>query len=146
MVVAGVDHAREMLGAAIREVVAIDRRDDDVIEAHLPDGFGDARRLVGIERHRHAGRDVAEGAGAGADLAHDHEGGVLLVPALADIRAAGFLADRHEIVGLNDAAGFGVSPGVRRLDADPVRLAQDILVRPVGLLGMARPRCGGDGV
>jgi hypothetical protein len=42
----------------------------------LHDRFGDVGRLVGIERSRQAGRHIAEGAGAGAGVAHDHHGRV----------------------------------------------------------------------
>ena len=73
-------------------------------EAELLDRIGDVLGLVRVERARHAGVDVAEGAGAGAGVAHDHEGGVLLLPALADIGAARFLADRDELVLAHDRA------------------------------------------
>ena len=59
-------------------------------------------RLQRIERTGDAGLDVAERAGPGAGVPHDHEGGVLLVPALPDIRTAGFLAHRDEPVFLDD--------------------------------------------
>ena len=83
-----------MLGAAVGEIVAVDRGDHDMGEPELDGGLRDMLRLGRIERAGHAGLDVAEGAGAGAGVAHDHEGGVLLVPAFADIRAAGLLAHR----------------------------------------------------
>ena len=58
---------------------------------------------AGSSGARQPGPHVAEGAGARAGVAHDHEGGVLLRPALADIRAAGLLADRDEAVLADDA-------------------------------------------
>ena len=142
----GANNLRKMLGAAVVEIVAVDRGDDDMGQAHLLHRIGDARRLVVVERGRDAGRDVAEGAGARADLAHDHEGGVLLVPALADVGAAGLLADRDQLVRLHDLARVGVTLRGRRLDADPVGLAQHLLVGPVGLLGMPDARCVGDAI
>ena len=84
----------EMRRAAVVEIVAVDRGDDDMGEPELGHGLGDMRRLVRIERAGQAGLDVAEGAGARAGVAHDHEGRVLLLPALADIGAAGLLAHR----------------------------------------------------
>ena len=48
----------------------------------------------------------AESAVAGAGIAEDHEGGGLGAEALADIGAAGFLAD-----GVNAAAGQQVARG-----------------------------------
>ena len=50
-----------------------------------------------IEQIGPAGRDVAEGAGAGADGAQDHHRRVLLLPALADIGAGRLLADGVEL-------------------------------------------------
>src|ERR1700685_3357128 len=91
-----------------------------------------------IERAREPGLDVAEGASPRAGVAHDHEGGVLLLPALADIRAAGLLADRMHTVLLHDLPGCVIARRDRRLDTNPVRLVQNRLIRPMRLFGMAR--------
>ncbi len=131
------DHLFEVLRAAIGEIVAVDRGNDDVAESHLLDGLGDVFRLVHIKRIGLAGRDVAEGAGAGADLTHDHEGRVFLVPAFADIWTAGFLAHRHQLVTAHQFARLVVALGRRRLDADPFRLAHDLGIRPMGLFRVA---------
>jgi hypothetical protein len=98
------DHLDEMLRAAIVEIVAVDRGDDDVVEPILATAPGDVARARPRSSARACRSHVAEGAGAGADVAHDHEGGVLLVPALADIRAAGLLAHRDQPVRLHDLA------------------------------------------
>ena len=79
--------------AAIGEIVAVDRGHHDMGEAEPGDRVGDALRLVLVERIRQAGAHVAEGAGAGAGLPHDHEGRMALVPAFADVGAARLLAD-----------------------------------------------------
>src|SRR5262249_39528723 len=81
---------------------------------------------------------VAEGTGARAGVAHDHEGGVLFLPALADIGAAGLLADRNELVFADDRLGGIIALGNRRFDPDPVRLAQQRAVGPAGLFRVAR--------
>src|SRR5437763_12895631 len=99
--------------------------------------FRDVRRLLGIELTRQACLDVAEGAGARAGVAHDHEGRVLLLPALADIRAARLLADGDEIILAHDAVRLRPLRGARRLDANPGGLAFDRLVRPVRLFRVA---------
>ena len=139
------DGLGKMLGAAVGEIVAIDRGDHDMGEPELEGRFRDVLRLARIERAGHAGLDVAEGAGAGAGVAHDHEGGVLLVPALADIRAARLLAHRDEAVFLDDVAGVGIAARGRRAHADPVRLRRRQRVRPVHLFRVARAqRRGGD--
>ncbi len=100
----GADHRGEMRRAAVRQIVAIDRGDDDMLETQLGDGVGDPLRLVRVESAGQPGLDVAEGAGARAGVAHDHHGGVLLRPALADIGAAGLLADGDEAVLAHDLA------------------------------------------
>ena len=66
-------------------------------EAELGRGDRDMLGLERIDRARHAGLDVAEGAGAGAGVAEDHHRRVLLGPALADIRAGRLLADGGEV-------------------------------------------------
>jgi len=89
-----------------------------------------------IERAGKAGLDVAEGAGPRAGVAHDHEGRVLLVPALADIGATRLLAHGHEVVLADDVAGVGITARVRRADPNPVRLGRRQRVRPVHLFGV----------
>src|SRR5690606_14367041 len=116
----------------------------DVGEPHRLDCPCHACRLVGIQRQGDARCHVAECAGAGADLAHDHEGSVLLVPALAYIGAPGLLTDRDELVRLHDLPRFGIAFGYRRLDADPIRLAKHGLVWPVSLFRVAGPRLAGE--
>ncbi len=108
-----------MFGAAIGKIVAVHRGNDDMGQAQFEGGFRDMLRLQSIERAGHTGLDVAEGAGAGAGVAHDHEGGVLLVPALADVGATRLLAHRDEAVFLDDFSGIGVTARVRR--ADPIQ-------------------------
>ena len=68
-----------------------------MLEAELGRGDRDMLGLERIDRARHAGLDVAEGAGAGAGVAEDHHRRVLLGPALADIRAGRLLAHRGEV-------------------------------------------------
>src|SRR6202035_5151455 len=93
--------------------------------------------LGGIERAGQPGLDVAEGASPRAGVAHDHEGGVLFLPALADIGTAGLLAHRVRAVGAHDAGRLDIAGRDRRLDADPVGLAQAWLIRPVRLFRVA---------
>ncbi len=133
------DRAGEMPGPAVREIVAVDRSHDDMGEAEGRDSLGDARRLAGVERVRQAGAHIAEGAGAGAGFAHDHEGRVALLPALADVGAVRLLADGRELEFAHEPAGLGIEGRAGGLDADPGRLARDRLVGPMRLFGMARP-------
>ena len=100
----------EMPRAAIVEIVAIDRGDDDMGEAELGDGFRDMRGLVRIERPRQARPHIAEGASARAGIAHDHEGRVLLLPAFADVGTARLFADGDEPCSLTMARVASHSP------------------------------------
>jgi len=134
------DGAGEMLGAAVGQIVAIDRGHDDMTQAQLGDGVGDALGLARFQGIRQASADVAERARARAGLAHDHEGRVLLLPALADVGAARLFADRDELMFAHDVAGHGIGGRARRLDADPVGFSRDRLIRLMRLLGMARAR------
>jgi len=92
--------------------------------------------LIGIQRTRQAGLHIAEGAGAGAGVAHDHHGGVALGPAFPDIGTGRLLTDRVQLVGAHDLAGDLIFLGYRRLDPDPIGLALDVVVRPVRFFRM----------
>ena len=87
------DHGGEVARAAILDVVAIDRRDDDVLQPHLRCRLGQAERLERVGRVLRAARvDVAVAAGAGAGVTEDLERRRALAPALGDVRAARLLA------------------------------------------------------
>ena len=62
------DGLGEVLGPAVGQAVAVDRGDDDVVEAELGQGVGDAPGLERVEGVGAAGGDVAEVAAAGANL------------------------------------------------------------------------------
>ncbi len=135
----GADGGREMRAAAVGKIVAVDRRDDDVIEPQLGHRLRHVLGLRRIERARQPGLDVAEGAGTRAGVAHDHHGGVAAGPALGDVGAARLLAHGDEAVLAQDCARLvELRRGRRHLHPDPVRLAQHRRVGPVGLLGVAR--------
>ena len=92
------DHADERSGPVVGQVVAVDRGDDGVAQAHLLDLGRDPHRLQRVVPGRLAGLHVAEAAAAGADVAEDHEGRGAALPALADVRAVRLLADRVEVL------------------------------------------------
>ena len=91
------DRRRVVRRAAIRDVVAVDRRDDDVREAHLRRRLREPERLERVRRPVRLARvDVAVAARARARVAEDLERRRPAPPALADVRAARLLADRDE--------------------------------------------------
>ena len=101
------DDPDELPRPAVRQIIAVDRGDDDMLEAERPGGFGDVLRLQRVDRPRHAGLDVAEGAGPRAGIAQDHHRGVLLAPAFADVGAGRFLADGVEVQPPHQRARLG---------------------------------------
>jgi hypothetical protein len=75
--------------------------------------------VVLVHRVRLRGHHVAEAATAGADVPQDHEGGGLLVPALADIGAAGALAYRVQMLLAHELFEFDIIVAVRQLHFKP---------------------------
>ena len=96
----------EMPRAAVAQIVAVDARDDDVLELQRRDRFGKMQRFLGIGRKRPAVRDVAERAAARAQVAEDHESRRAFAETLADVGARRFLAHRMELVLAQDLLDF----------------------------------------
>src|SRR5580704_16223348 len=112
-------------------------------EAEFFDCLADTDGLGRIERARKAGLDIAEGAGARASVAHDHEGRAFLFPALADVGAARLLADGYEAVLLDDfLRRRPLRRATRCLDPDPFGFSRYRLVGPVCLFRVARRGAG----
>ncbi len=110
------DHRRPVAGAAVRQVVAVDRGDHRVAQAHArrtasATCSGSSASTPGAGP---AGGHRAEAAAPGADLAQDHERrGAVLAPALVDVGAAGLLADRVELEAVDQLADLrGTAAGV----------------------------------
>ena len=104
------DRRRVVACAAVGDVVAVDRRDDDVLQAHLRRGLREAERLERVRRLSGLPEcDVAVAAGAGARVAEDLERRRPAAPALADVRAAGLLADRVQARAVDQLADVEVA-------------------------------------
>ena len=112
---------REDEGAAVREVVAVHRCDDGVVQAHPLDRLGEPCRLLQVESQRLAGGDRAVAAGAGADVAQDHERRGAALPALPYVRAVRLLADRVELVVAHQRLQRDVVGAARHSRREPVR-------------------------
>ena len=87
------DGLREDERPAVRQIVAVDRRDHGVAQSHLLHRVGHPDRLQEVYPLGLPGIDGAVGACAGADIAQDHERGGAAIPALADVRTLGLSAD-----------------------------------------------------
>ena len=92
-----VDDHGEGSCAADQIVVAVNAGDDGVLQAENRDGFGDAARLVEVDGFRTAFGYRAEAAAARAEVAQHHEGGGLVLPALADVGAMSAFADGVQV-------------------------------------------------
>ena len=102
----GARGGREVSGAAVDQVVAVDRGDHHVVEAEPPDRDRNAVWLVGVDCEGAAMRHGAEAAVARAGVAEEHEGSGLVPPALADVRAMCLLAHRVKAELLHRGAGL----------------------------------------
>ena len=117
------DDADERTRAVVGQVVAVDGGDDRVTQAHLRDRARDAGRLERVVPRRLAGAHVAEAAAPRARVAEDHERRGAALPALADVRARGLLADRVQVLVGDELRQLAIALAARRLDLEPRRLA-----------------------
>src|SRR4029078_8598406 len=116
------DGRGEVRRAPVFEIVAIDRSDDNVAQSKCRDGRSHSRRFSWIAMVGASGLDVAEGASPGASVAHDHDGGVPLGTALANIGTASLRADGVETVRAEDRLFRVKGSLIRHPDAKPRRL------------------------
>ena len=86
-------------------------------------------RLFWVERVGAAVADVAEGAAAGADVAHNHKGGGAAAEAFADIGAAGFFAHGVHFLIAQDILNFEKLLAGGQRGANPCWLFQFLLQR-----------------
>ena len=88
------DRAREMIGAAVLQVIARDSSDNDMFQFHPAHRLGYALRFVFFQRERFRRCHGAKSARARATVAGDHESGCALAPAFPAVRALRALANR----------------------------------------------------
>ena len=124
-----------MCRATVEQVVTVHRGDDDVVQADVAHGFGEMRRLHRVKRVGATVADVAEGAAAGADVAHDHEGGGVVAKAFADVRAGGFFADAVQFLLAHDGFHPPHFFATGELCAYPARFAQAFFADVAGVFG-----------
>ena len=95
-----------MAGTTVFEVIAVDRGDDYIAQAHGLDGAGQVTGFFDIQWVGAAMRHITERTAAGADIAHDHEGGRALAEAFVQIGAGGLLADGMQALVTQDVFEF----------------------------------------
>src|SRR5262249_20978136 len=120
-------------GAPVRQVVPRPPGHRGVPQPHGGHRLGHPPRLVPIQLGRPAGVDLAEVAAPGALVAADQEGGLPILPALVDVRAAGLLADRVQPLAPDQRLQFGVLGAGAQPGPDPRRLALDRGLRVANL-------------
>ena len=84
----------KMLSPAIPQIIPIDTRNHDILQAHGSNRFSQIRRLLRIQRLWPTMSHVTERAAPSTDIAHDHEGCRALTKTFMNIRARGFFANR----------------------------------------------------
>src|SRR5215471_474131 len=124
-------------------VVAIHAGDNGMLKTERSDSFRDTARLVPIDRLRAALGDGAKSAAACADVTEEHECGRAMVPALADVRALGGLADRVQSEAASKLLEIVKVVTDRSFGLEPVRLgnARRRSERDLDKLGRSRHAC-----
>jgi len=116
------DHAGEMMGAAVFQIIASDGRDHDMFQFHSHDRFGHALRLVFLQGKRFRGCHRAKSTRACATVPRDHERGCALAPAFPAVRALRAFADGVQSQIGNERFGREENRIRRQTDFDPGRL------------------------
>src|SRR4029077_16782551 len=88
----GANGIGEMPRSTVREIVAVDRGHHDMRETKFRGCFRYILRLALVQRAGQPGLYIAERTGARAGVAQNHEGGVFLLPAPADVWGTCLLA------------------------------------------------------
>src|ERR1035437_6122332 len=123
----------EVRGTAVGQLVAVNRGHDGVPDPERFHGLGHVPRLLRVERPPGPLGDRAEAAVPRADVAHEHEGGGLVdAPALEEIRAARFLADRIEMLVRHERRNAARQPVVVHAHLQPLRPGRDSIERAGG--------------
>src|SRR6266699_4852488 len=90
-------------------------------QSQLRDRFSDTKRLADIELCRPSRRHRTEAARAGADVAQDHERRRPPAPAVEDVRALRFFANRVQPLALDELLELLVVLALDDARADPRR-------------------------
>ena len=132
-------------GALVGEVVACDAGYRRVPQTHRLHTLGNAAGFVAVEFCRLTGVDLAEVAASGALFATDQEGGLTVFPALVDVGASRFFADRVQPFAFHESLELRILGAHRRACLDPLGLAFDRGLRVADLETQQLAAVGGGG-
>ena len=108
--------------ASVGKVVAIHRREDEILPTQIADGFGDAQRLEPIDVASWiTGFDVAKAAAARAKIAQNHDRCGARAPALGHVRTGGFFTNGVKREAIDLSLDAFVLFADRQRDPQPVR-------------------------
>jgi hypothetical protein len=111
-----------MGGAAVGKIIAIHGSDHGMSEIKMLHSFSDVTRLVRVECYGSALAHRTETAVTCADVAAQHEGRCSVGPALKDVGALRFLADRVQLQPLNQFQKMIVVGWIADTNPQPFRL------------------------
>ena len=115
------DGLRKVFCTAVLDIVSINRSDNHMVQSQRFNRMRDATRLERVKIFGRLARcNVAKGASARADLAHDHHGRVTLAPAFADVWTARFFANGDKLVVAHDLGRVLIAFSAGRFYTDPV--------------------------
>ena len=119
--------------ALIRQLIAVDGGEHDIVESPGGDGLGDVLRLVRVKgRGGPGGLHAAEGASPCAGVSHDHDGGgggalPSPAPALADVGTPRLLTHSRQLETSHRVAQLVVVLARGNLRLQPGRLGENLL-------------------
>ena len=129
----------EVLGSSVNQIIPVYTGNDNVAELELDYGIGNPCRFEYVGLLRLSSGYIAERAAACANVSEDHERGMPLAPALADVRACRLLAHGRQAILADGIPCPLIALGQRRLDAYPRRLSADGIVGAMRLFGVTYP-------
>ncbi len=114
-----------------------------MLQPQFSGGDRNVFRLQRINRARHPRLHIAKGASAGAGIAQNHYGRVLLGPALADVRTRRLFTHGRQVQSTHQRAGFGETRRSGCLHPYPVGFARARRARGGSSISHAREiACG----
>ena len=125
----GLMHSVNRLGpdrcATIWKFIPIHTRDDNMLQSKQFQTRSNTPRFIEIKQWWTPRLDITESARARARIAEDHDGGSATAPTLTHVWATGLLANRVQLVLIDDRLEPQITLAARHLRPQPLRLSSD---------------------